>query len=210
VSGSPILWDVDTQADFIRATGKLAIPGAEAAIEAMGRVVAWAREQGITHVASLDDHELTDPEISFTPDWVSTFPPHCLRGTPGGHKIPETQQEDPLPLSHVAIPPLLLRGLLEGHREILLLKKSVDVFTNPNAGTMLEILDPSEVIVFGVATDICDDEAITALLHRGRRVAFVEDAASGLDEARTAACLERWRAQGVRFTTSECLAAGLD
>ena len=29
---------------------------------------------------------------------------------------------------------------------------------------------------------------------------FVEDAARGLDEARTAACLADWRAQGVAFT----------
>jgi nicotinamidase-related amidase len=40
------------------------------------------------------------------------------------------------------------------------------------------------------------------LLARGRKVAFVEDASRGLSEERVAAALERWRAGGVRFTSS--------
>ena len=168
----------------------------------MSRLVEWARAEGIVHVASADDHELTDPELSATPDFASTYPPHCLRGTRGARKIPETEQADPLPLAHTAYPAGLLGELVAGRREILLLKKSFDVFTNPNAEALLELLDPSEVIVFGVATDVCDHAAIVGLLRRGRRVAFVEDAARGLDEARTLACLSQWRAAGVRFTSS--------
>ena len=86
----PVLWDVDTQADFMRPSGKLYVPGAEQACEAMGRLVRAAHEVGIVHVASVDDHELTDPEISGEPDFELTYPPHCLRGTPGARKIPET------------------------------------------------------------------------------------------------------------------------
>ena len=82
MSRSAILWDVDTQVDFIDPDGKLAVPGAAAVVPAMARLVGWARASGIAHVASADDHELTDPEISDEPDFTSTFPPHCLRGTP--------------------------------------------------------------------------------------------------------------------------------
>ena len=204
-----ILWDVDTQVDFVLPSGRLAVPDAVEAAPAMARVVAWARSTGIVHVASADDHELTDPEISETPDFVSTYPPHCLRGTRGAHRIPETEQGDPLVLSHVAYPPVVLRELAAGRREILLLKKSFDVFTNPNADALLDALDPSEVIVFGVATDVCDHAAIVGLLRRGRQVAFVEDAARGLDEERTRSCLAQWQEAGVRFTTSERVAAGV-
>ncbi len=94
-------------------------------------------------------------------------------------------------------------GLVAGRRELLLLKKSFDVFTNPNAEPLLAALDPDEVILFGVATDVCDDAAIRGLLRRGRRVRFVEDAASGLDERRVAACLAAWREQGVEFSTAD-------
>jgi nicotinamidase/pyrazinamidase len=209
VSGSRILWDVDTQVDFVQPGGKLVVPGADATIPAMARLVAWARRSAIVHVASADDHELTDPEISAVPDFASTYPAHCLRGTRGAQRIAETEQVDPVVLSHIAYPPTLVGELVEGRSEILLLKKSFDVFTNPNAEAVLDALDPSEVIVFGVATDVCDHAAIVGLLSRGRRVAFVEDAARGLDEERTRACLEEWRAAGVRFTTSAAVAAAV-
>jgi nicotinamidase/pyrazinamidase len=203
-----VLWDVDTQVDFVHPDGKLAVPGATGAVPAMQRLVEWAREHGVAHMASADDHELTDPEISTDPDYTDTFPPHCLRGTRGAQKIAETVQDDPLPLGHVAYPPGLVAELIAGRREILLLKKSFDVFASPNAEAVVDVLDPDEVILFGVATDVCDDAAIRGLLRRGRRVAFVEDAARGLDDARTAACLRRWRDAGVRFTTSERVVTG--
>jgi nicotinamidase/pyrazinamidase len=196
-----VLWDVDTQVDFMHPDGKLYVPGAEETAPAMARLVAAARDAGITHVASADDHELTDPEISLEPDLTNTFPPHCLRGTPGAEKIAETKQENPFPFSLVPIPPGLVPRIVEQKRELLLLKKSFDVFTNPNTEAMLEALDPDVIAVFGVATDVCDDAAIRGFLQRGRKVAFVEDAARGLDEARVAACTAAWREGGVDFTS---------
>jgi nicotinamidase-related amidase len=99
-------------------------------------------------------------------------------------EVRETEQADPLPFGQVAYPPGLVRSLVTGRREILLLKKSFDVFTSPNAEAVLESLDPAEVLVFGVATDVCDHAAITG------------------------ACLAEWREAGVRFTTSERVDAG--
>jgi nicotinamidase/pyrazinamidase len=204
-----ILWDVDTQVDFMEPNGKLYVPGAKDAAPAMERLVDAARAAGLVHVASVDDHELTDPELSDAPDFASTFPAHCLRGTRGAEKILETKQRDPLPLSLVPYPPGLVPGLAEGRREILLLKKSFDVFTNPNAEPLLAALDPDEIVVFGVATDVCDDAAIRGFLQRGRRVRFVEDASRGLDEARTAACTAAWRERGVAFATADEVIASL-
>ena len=199
-----VLWDVDTQVDFMLPDGKLYVPGAEETAPAMGRLVQAARAAGIAHIASADDHELTDEEISDAPDFQTTYPPHCLRGTRGARKVPETEQEDPVP---IGLEPLADRWL-QG-REFLLLKKHFDVFTNPNTDHVLERLDPDDVIVFGVATDVCDDAAIRGLLDRGRRVRFVEDAARGLDERRVEACTAAWRDRGVEFTTVDAVVASL-
>jgi nicotinamidase/pyrazinamidase len=201
--GGTILWDVDTQVDFIEPGGKLYFEGAEDAKPAMARLVGAARAAGIVHLASVDDHEFSDPEISEEPDFESTWPPHCLRGTRGAEKIPETKQLDPLPLPLVPMPASVLHRLLEGGREILVPKKHFDPFTNPNLEAVLDMLDPDEIVLFGVATDVCVDAAVQALLRRGRRVTFVEDAAPGVDAARVAACLAAWREAGVVFTTSE-------
>jgi nicotinamidase/pyrazinamidase len=207
--GGTILWDVDTQVDFIEPGGKLYFAGAEEARPATARLVEAARVAGVVHVASCDQHELSDPEISEEPDYDSTWPPHCLLGTRGAEKISETKQHDPLPLPLVPVPAPTLRRLLAGGREILIPKKQYDPFTNPNTETLLDVLDPEEIFLFGVATDICDDAAVSALLRRGRRVAFVEGASRGVDESRVAACTAAWREAGVRFTTAEAAAASL-
>ena len=204
-----VLWDVDTQVDFMLPHGKLYVPGAEATAPAMGRLVDAAREAGITHLASADDHELTDPEISLEPDFTNTFPPHCLRGTVGAEKVAETKQEDPLPLSLVPYPPGLVPALVAGRRELLFLKKNFDVFTNPNTDHLLTLLDPDEIVVFGVATDVCNDAAIRGFLQRGRRVVAVEDAARGLDDERVATATAAWREAGVEFVTAEDVLARL-
>ena len=60
-----------------------------------------------------------------------------------------------------------------------------------------------QIVLFGVATDVCDDAAIRGFLRRGRRVRFVEDAARGLDDDRVAACLAAWREGGVELTTAD-------
>ena len=199
-----ILWDVDTQVDFVDPHGKLPVPDAPAAVPAMARLVQAARAAGIPHIASADDHELTDGEISESPDFRTTYPPHCLRGTRGAARVPETEQHDPVPLGLTEVPARWLRG-----REFLLLKKSFDVFTNPNAAGLLELLDPGEVILFGVATDVCNDAAIRGLLARRRAVTFVEEASRGLDEKRTETCTAAWRSEGVRFASVDEIVAGL-
>jgi nicotinamidase/pyrazinamidase len=164
----------------------------------MKRLVAAARAAEVVHVASADDHELTDEEIADEPDFRITYPPHCLRGTRGARKIPETEQEDPVPITLELLPERYFAG-----REFLLLKKSFDVFTNPNTERLLDWLDPDQIVVFGVATDVCDDAAIRGFLARGLKVRFVEDAARGLDDERVASCTAFWREQGVEFTTAE-------
>jgi nicotinamidase/pyrazinamidase len=196
-----ILWDVDTQFDFMLPGGKLYVPGAEETVPAMKRLVDAARAAGIVHVASADDHELTDAEISAEPDFVTTYPPHCLRGTRGARKIPETDQEDPVPLALEPVPDRYLEG-----REFLLLKKNFDVFTNPHTERLLERFDPDEIVVFGVATDVCDDATIRGFLSRRLKVRFVEDAARGLDDDRVAISTAFWREQGVEFTNAEVIA----
>jgi nicotinamidase/pyrazinamidase len=204
-----ILWDVDTQVDFMHSSGKLYVPGANELGPTMERLVDVARAAGVVHVASADDHELTDPEISDSPDFRNTYPPHCLRGTRGAEKIIETKQRDPLPLSLVPFPPGLVGGMVAGRREILLLKKSYSVFTNPNTDAVIDALDPDEIVVFGVATDVCNDAAILGFLLRGRSVRFVEDASRGLDDARVAARTAVWRDRGVAFSSAEEVIASL-
>ncbi|HET9316788.1 MAG TPA: isochorismatase family protein [Vicinamibacteria bacterium] len=205
-----VFWDVDTQVDFMRPDGKLYVPGAVEIAPALAELTRASRRPGIVRVASVCDHVLEDDEISDTPDFRSTFPPHCLRGTPGQAKVPETALGDPLVVPNRPEDPALLATRLARHAgEVLIEKNHFDVFTNPNTSAVLDALAPDTVVVYGVAQDVCDAHAIAGFLKRGGlRVVFVEDAARAIDPARGAALLAEWKAQGVQvMRTAEVLAA---
>jgi len=78
-----IFWDVDTQVDFILPEGKLYVLGAETIIPTLARLTDWAARHKVLVVASTDAHQPDDEEFT-------QYRPHCLVGTPGQRKIPET------------------------------------------------------------------------------------------------------------------------
>jgi len=111
-----IFWDVDTQYDFMHADGKLYVPEAERVTTNLQRLTDYAHGHGIRIVASADDHVMGHPEISDKPDWQSTFPAHCMRGTPGQKKIPETALRDPLVIEPARTDAKALADRLRAHQ----------------------------------------------------------------------------------------------
>jgi nicotinamidase/pyrazinamidase len=205
-----IFWDVDTQVDFMVPEGKLYVPDAAAITPNLERLTRYARENGLVRVASVDDHTLQDPEISASPDFALTFPPHCLHGTEGQRKIPATAMRAPVVVPNRVQDAADLAARVGGHRgEILIEKNRFDVFTNPNTEAVIDLLAPDTVVVYGVALDVCDAHAIRGFLRRGgTRIVFVEDAARPIDAARGAALLGEWRGQGVSVVGTEDVLAG--
>jgi nicotinamidase/pyrazinamidase len=156
-----VFWDVDTQRDFMEPDGALYVPRAETLKPQLERLTRYARERGITIVASVDDHQDTDLEISGSPDFRHTFPPHCLRGTPGQEKILATRLHHPVVLDNRPYEPDELARLLPAQSaEIVIRKQQFDVFSNPATKTLLSVLRPDTVAVYGVALDVCVDQTI--------------------------------------------------
>src|SRR3989338_7634123 len=91
-----IFWDVDTQHDFMKADGKLYVPGAESIIPNLKQLTDYAHGHGIRIIASADDHVPGHRGLADAPDLRRTFPLHCMRGTAGQAKIPETRLQAPL------------------------------------------------------------------------------------------------------------------
>jgi len=207
-----IFWDVDTQHDFMLPEGKLYVPGAENLRAALDALTRFAHARGIPIVASADDHDVADPEISATPDWATTFPPHCMRGTVGQRKIAETVLQLPLVLQPVEEDRTALARRISSHKgDFLLLKHQLDVFSNPNTQVLLESLAPEAIVLYGVATDFCDRIAIEALLReqRGATLFFVTDAARAFDPARGEALIQEWARRGVRPITARDVLTGV-
>jgi nicotinamidase/pyrazinamidase len=210
---TPVLfWDVDTQADFMDSDGKLYVQGAEEIRPRLERLAATARRRGIPVVASGDAHRPEDPEITEEPDFQETFPPHCMAGTAGAERIPETAREWNLELDEEPVPDERLRQISSRPgAAVLIRKRELDVFSNPNADALLRATEPESVVVYGVATDFCVRCAVEGLLARGvQDLTLVTDAIRGIDEDRSSRLLGEWRARGVELRTTEELLKSLD
>lgn len=207
--GRTICWDVDTQVDFVMADGKLAVGGAEALIPNLTRLTAWAHALGIQVVATADDHDVGHAEITDAPDWKTTFPPHCMRGTPGQLKIDATRLRHPLVIQPVPLDVDELKAELLVHTEdILLNKPGTDVFRwNPNAATVLGALAPTRVIVYGVATDFCTRAAVEGIARHApdAELVVIEDAIRGIDASVSEALVQEWRGRFRVISTETCL-----
>lgn len=206
-----ICWDVDTQVDFIAEQGKLAVPGADAIRPALARLTGWAHREGIRVVATADDHDIGHAEISATPDWKHTYPPHCMRGTPGQRKITETALDRGLVIEPVPHDAGVVRELVREHRgDLLLHKPGTDIFRwNPNAHAVLEALAPERIVIYGVATDVCVVAAVDGLRRHAphAELVVIEDAIRALEPARGRALLTEWAARGIRIAASEDVTA---
>jgi nicotinamidase/pyrazinamidase len=202
--GGTVFWDVDTQVDFMLPQGSLAVPGAEALRPNLGRLTDAARAAGITIVHTADDHDPHDPEIADDPDFVETFPAHCLRGTAGAERLPETAAAP----EAADIPPdgagIDLEAVAQAS-EVVLRKNRFDAFSNPAAAPLLRALAPERVVVYGVALEVCDRYAVEGMLALGDdfEIVLVEDAVAALDPVRGKELLLEWRRRGVRLASTD-------
>ena len=194
MKGKTLFWDVDTQVDFIHPGGKLYVPGAEKILPRLKRLTDYARRNGILIVASADAHRQGDEEFQL-------YPPHCLAGTPGQKKVPETLLEKPtvVPNRPTELPPDLAAA-----GQIILEKQKFDVFSNPNTEALLAQLGLDiEITLYGVVTEICVAAVARGLLERGYRLRLVRDAVQHLDETRARALFEEVERGGGRLVTTE-------
>jgi nicotinamidase/pyrazinamidase len=200
-----IFWDVDTQVDFMRSEGKLYVPDSEAIIPTLRQLTEHAHTRGIRIVASADEHVAGHRELSDEPDFAETFPEHCMRGTPGQEKIPETSLRHPLVIAPEPLDPGVIGARARSHvGDILFLKHWFDVFTNPNVLPVLDALAPARVVMYGVALDVCKRYAIEGLLrHRPDvRLAIVVDATRAINPETGAELQREWERRGVQTLTA--------
>src|SRR5690348_1390918 len=81
---------VDVQVDFVEG-GSLAVNGGLATAAMIARHVRHFKNEYDFVVASRDYHENAPDHISDHPDFVNTWPPHCMAGTPGAAFVPTIQ-----------------------------------------------------------------------------------------------------------------------
>jgi nicotinamidase/pyrazinamidase len=182
---------VDCQVDFCPG-GSLPVEGGDRVAAAITRRLGERRPGGPLVVTSRDWH--VDPGGHFAaegaaPDYATTWPPHCVAGTPGAEYHPALRLEPDAEVrkgAHAAAYSAF-EGQTEDGRPLL------DVLRGAGVG---------EVQVCGIATDHCVRATALDARRLGFRVVLLGDLCAGVSPHTTAAALAEMTAAGVEVVDS--------
>ncbi len=155
---------VDMVKDFV--TGSLGGPGARSIVPRLKSLLARARSKGISVVYVCDAHEPGNPELDV---WGH----HSMKGTEGAEIIEELSPQ-------------------EG--DSVFEKQAFDAFTNPALDEELKQKGVEELVLTGVATNICVQNTAANAFYRGYRLTVVKDC--------TAARSEEEHREGLKYMES--------
>jgi nicotinamidase/pyrazinamidase len=187
-----VFFDVDTQVDFMDPCGRLYVVGAEQIVPNLRGLMEWARQNDVPVISSADAHVPDDPEFKL-------WPPHCVIGTPGQRRMPETLFPDAVVIpAHPGAfaPPQRWVG------QWIVEKPTYDPQDNPNFAAILKALGQRRAVVFGVATEYCVRAVALALRRHGFKVDLVVDAIKPISEEGSRKALEEMATAGVRMVTT--------
>jgi nicotinamidase/pyrazinamidase len=206
-----IFWDVDSQFDFMKPEGKLYVPGAETIIPKVSEVRRFALEGGYSMIADIDWHSRDNSEISDTPDFKETFPPHCMAGEPGAERVGFLGS---VPIQYIDIDEMdveAIRALIRDEQfHVVIRKESLNVFDNPNAEKLVSLVKPKRVIVFGVTLDCCVYYVARGLNKiPGIKVSLLADVVKGLEVRPDQEVLDELRGMGTEITELAAIEKGL-
>ena len=137
---------VDVQADFVEG-GSLGVKGGTQVAAMIARHVRHFKTEYQFVVASRDLHENAPDHISDHPDFVNTWPPHCMVGTPGAAFVPTIQNL----VREKYIQAVVTKG--RDHAAY-----SAFEAVDPRGHVLLDILKENRIDhldVCGIATDYC-------------------------------------------------------
>lgn len=173
---------VDVQNDFCEG-GSLAVAGGAAVAAA---VSGQARKGGHDHVVATRDHHI-DPgdHFSDTPDYVRSWPVHCVAGTPGASFHPEL---DVAPLEAV---------FSKGEYSAAYSGFEGSDPAGVSLADWLRTHGVSTVVVCGIATDHCVRATALDAAREGFAVTVLLDLTAGVSPATVETALGELRAAGV-------------
>ena len=175
---------VDVQNDFCEG-GSLAVAGAGAVVLAIN---AWLTEADCyDHVVATKDFHI-DPgdHFSIDPDYVSSWPRHCVAGTPGADFHPD--------LRTAQIEAVFLKGAY--HAAYSGFEGSADGI---DLADWLRARGVDEVDIVGIATDYCVRATAEDAVKSGFVTRVLVDLTAGVAAESTAAALDAMGRRGVEL-----------
>ncbi|MER6616498.1 nicotinamidase [Streptomyces xantholiticus] len=182
---------VDVQNDFCEG-GSLAVTGGADVAAAITELIGQA-QPGYRHVVATRDHHV-EPGSHFSdnPDFVDSWPPHCVAGTEGVG-------------FHPNFAPAVASGAISAVFDKGAYAAAYSGFegTDENGSTLAQWLrahDVTEVDVVGIATDHCVRATALDAAREGFTTQVLLDLTAGVSEETTARALEQLREAGVELS----------
>jgi nicotinamidase/pyrazinamidase len=196
-----LFWNVDTQNDFVDPSGKLYVKDAELLKPVWAELTKFAQRHKIKVINTADYHYIHSKEIDEAPDFETTFPSHCLAGTTGAEFIKETNPTEPIIFDWDKTYDIMASSVdLPNYRNIVIRKDAFDVFSgNKITESLLLLLKPEVVVVYGVTTNICVDHALKGLKKHVKKVVVLTDAIKEIPGLPLP--FNSWKKMGIKMLT---------
>ena len=179
---------VDVQNDFCEG-GSLAVAGGADLARAISEFVAAHGHEYSLVVATRDAHVDPGAHFSETPDFVDSWPRHCVVGTPGQRLHPQLR----LNRLDAVVDKGFYAAAYSGF-------EGVDAWGRPLAD-VLAAQDVTQVDVVGIATDYCVRATALDAAREGLRTRVLLALTAAVAPQRVPTVLAEWTAAGVEVVS---------
>ena len=180
---------VDVQNDFCEG-GSLAVTGGAAVAGRVHRLVDEGRADYGAVVATQDWHVDPGAHFSVNPDYVDSWPRHCVAGTPGAQLHPA--------LDGVALDAIVRKG----EHQAAYSGFEGRTGEGTSLADLLRAADIDAIDVVGIATDYCVRATALSGLAEGFAVRILTDCCAGVDPNGSRSALDELRGAGALVTES--------
>jgi nicotinamidase/pyrazinamidase len=184
---------VDVQNDFCEG-GSLAVEGGAGVAAAISSVLS---NGGWDHVVATKDYHIDPgPHFSAHPDFLDSWPPHCVVGTGGADFHPNLVTDRVEAVFHKGEHKAAYSGF-EGHTD-----------AGENLTDWLREREVTEVEVVGIATDHCVRATALDSVAAGFATTVLLDLTAGVAAMTTSAALDEFRTASVKTTGTPIVKPG--
>jgi nicotinamidase/pyrazinamidase len=184
---------VDVQNDFCEG-GSLAVEGGAGVAAAISSVLS---DGDWDHVVATQDYHIDPgPHFSAHPDFLDSWPPHCVVGTGGADFHPNLVTDRVEAVFHKGEHKAAYSGF-EGHTD-----------AGEGLADWLREREVTEVEVVGIATDHCVRATALDSVAAGFATTVLLDLTAGVAEVTTSAALDEFRTASVQTTGKPIVSAG--
>ncbi len=186
MAGKRALIVVDVQNDFCEG-GSLAVAGGVAAARGITELLRRRRSEYDAVLATRDWHEDPGAHFSSEPNFIDSWPIHCVAGTQGADFHPELDRS------------LVDEVFDKGSQSAAYSGFEAGSESGGKLGDRLLELGISEVDVVGIATDYCVRATVLDALKGRFTVRVLEDLVAGVAPESSAAAITEMTAAGAVF-----------